>query len=58
MPAPHVETPEEWRARYENAVSDFVAGLDSTDVFRARLYGLSFRGPAIEAEVRLHEVKP
>ena len=48
------EADELWRARYNAAVAEFVAGRESVAVFRARLHGLSFTPSAISSEVNLH----
>lgn len=39
--------------RYRRAVDDFVSGRDTVSVFKARLYGMGYRGAEISTEVDL-----
>lgn len=48
------QTSEIWRARYDEACRQFTAREISEDVYRATIYGLGFRGQAIESEINLH----
>lgn len=44
-----------WRAnkeRQDQCVQDYLNGIDSEDVLRARLYGLGLRGDYLESEMR------
>lgn len=45
---------EIWQARYDAAISAFLSGVISLDVFGAQLYSLGFRGAEIQSEINLH----
>lgn len=42
------------RAKHAAAVAEFQARTISDDVFRAALFGLGFRGAALDCEFRYH----
>jgi hypothetical protein len=42
------------RAKHAAAVAEFQARIISDDVFRATLFGLGFRGAALDCEFRYH----
>lgn len=64
MPQPHLErladrndpnsSSELWEVRYNRACTEFTTKKISTDVFRAYLHALGFRGQEMEAEINLH----
>ena len=51
---PSTETTELWAWRYDHARDEYVAGRMSSDLFKAMLYRLGFRGQEIDREERLH----